>query len=65
MNLNPSILYLDVLLKKNEDKLEFKVKHKPTCENNHVHFYSHRNNTKRAIMFLTYGPPYLLPEISR
>ena len=33
------------------NKQEFKVYHKPTCKNDHIHFYSHHNNnTKRGII---------------
>ena len=32
-------------------KFEFKVYSKPTCKNDHIHFYSHHNiNTKRGII---------------
>ena len=40
-----------VLLMRNRDKLEFRVYRKPTCKNDHKHFYSHHNiNTKRGII---------------
>ena len=53
MNLNTTApnLFLDILLIRNINKLEFKVYRKPTCKNNHIHFYSHHNNnTKRGII---------------
>ena len=55
-NVEPSLkftyeLFLDILLLRNINKLEFKVYRKPTCKNDHIHFYSHHNNnTKRGIM---------------
>ena len=42
--------FLDILLIRNINKLEFKVYRKPTCKNNHIHFHSHHNNTKRGII---------------
>ena len=40
-----------LLLIRNINKLEFKVYRKPTCKNDHIHFYSHHNNnTKRGII---------------
>ena len=45
-----TLLFLDILLIRNINKLEFKVYHKPTCKNDHIHFYLHHNNTKRGII---------------
>ena len=43
--------FLDILLIRNINKLEFKVYRKPTWKNDHIHFYSHYNNsTKRDII---------------
>ena len=52
MNLNTTTpyLFLDILLIRNIKKLEFKGYRKPTCKNDHIHFYSHHNNTKRDII---------------
>ena len=53
MNLNPTIIYLffRCLIRRNNDKLEFRVYHKSTCKNDHIHFYSYNNtNTKRGII---------------
>ena len=48
---NSTLPFLDILLIRNINKLEFKVYLKPTCKNNHIHFYSHyNNNTKRGII---------------
>ena len=48
---NSTLPFLDILLIRNINKQEFKVYHKPTCENDHIHFYSHHNNnTKRGII---------------
>ena len=45
------ITFLDALLIRNNDKLEFKVYRAPTCENAHKSFHSHFNtNTKRGII---------------
>ena len=48
---NYTLPFLDILLIRNINKLELKVYHKPTCENDHIHFYSHHNNnSKRGII---------------
>ena len=48
---NSTLTFLDILLIRNINKLEFKVYRKPTCKNDHIHFYSHHNNnTKRGII---------------
>ena len=48
---NSTLPFLDILLIRNINKLEFKVYRKPTCKNNHIHFYSHyNNNTKKGII---------------
>ena len=47
---NSTLPFLDILVIRNINKLEFKVYRKPTCKNYHIHFYSHHsNNTKRGI----------------
>ena len=48
---NSTLPFLDILFIRNINKLEFKVNRKPTCKNDHIHFYSHHNNsTKRGII---------------
>ena len=48
---NFTLPFLDILLIRNINKLEFKVYRKTTCKNDHIHFYSHQNNnTKRGII---------------
>ena len=48
---NCTLPFLDILLIRNINKLEFKVYRKTTCKNDHIHFYSHQNNnTKRGII---------------
>ena len=48
---NCTLPFLDILLIRNINKLEFKVYRKTTCKNDHIHFYSHHNNnTKRGII---------------
>ena len=48
---NCTLPFLDILLIRNINKLEFKVYRKTTCINDHIHFYSHHNNnTKRGII---------------
>ena len=48
---NYTRLFLDILLIRKINKLESKVYRKPTCKNDHIHFYSHHhNNTKRGII---------------
>ena len=48
---NNTLPFLDILLIRNINKLEFKVYHKPTSNNDHIHFYSHHNNnTKRGVV---------------
>ena len=47
---NSTLPFLDILLIRNINKLEFKVYRKPTCKNDQIHFYSHHNNTKRVII---------------
>ena len=48
---NSTLPFLDILLMRNINKLEFKVYRKPTCKNDQIHFYSHHNNnTKRGII---------------
>ena len=43
--------FLDILLVRNINKLEFKVYRKPTRKNDNIHFYlHHNNNTKRDII---------------
>ena len=47
--------FLDILLIRNINKQECKVYRKPTCKNDHIHFYSHHNNnTKRGIIICFY-----------
>ena len=36
---NNTLPFLDILLINNNNKLEFKVHHKSTDENDHIHFY--------------------------
>ena len=58
--------FLDILLIRNINKLEFKVYCKTTCKNGHIHFYSHHNNnTKRGIIigFLPQSSTYSLFKI--
>ena len=45
---NSTLLFLDILLIRNINKLEFKVYRKPTFKNDHIHFYSHYN--KRGVI---------------
>ena len=67
---NSTLPFLDILLIRNINKLEFQVYHKPTCKNDHIHFYSHHNNnTKRGIIIGFYfralricSPKYLNDE---
>ena len=40
---NNSILFLDILFMNNNNKLEFKVHHKFTHKNDHIHFDLHHN----------------------
>ena len=47
---NSNLHFLNILLIRNINKLEFKVYCKPTCKNDYIHFYSHHNNTKRGII---------------
>ena len=48
---NSTLPFLDLLHIRNINKLEFKVYCKPTCKNDHIHFYSHHNNnTKTGII---------------
>ena len=48
---NSNLPFLDILLIRIINKLEFKVYRKPTCKNDQIHFYSHHNNnTKRGII---------------
>ena len=48
---NSTLPFLDILLIRNINKLEFKVYRKPSCKNDHIHFYSHyNNNTKKGII---------------
>ena len=48
---NNTLPFLNILLIRNINKLEFKVYHKPTSNNDHIHFYSHHNNnTKRGVV---------------
>ena len=52
---NDTLPFLDILLIRNINKLEFKAYHKPTCTNDHIHFFSHHNNnTKRGIIIGLY-----------
>ena len=47
---NNFLLFLDVLLIRNNDKVESKINRKHTCKNDHGHFYFHHNtNTKWGI----------------
>ena len=39
---------MDILLIRNINKLEFKGYRKPTCKNDHIHFYSHHNNNTKS-----------------
>ena len=41
---NSTLPFLNILLIRNINKLEFKVYHKSNCKNDHIHFYSHHNN---------------------
>ena len=46
---------MHVLLIRNSDKFEFRIYCKPTCENDHIHFFSHYNtNTKRGFTICFY-----------
>ena len=45
---NYTLPFLDILLIKNINNLEFKVYRKPTCKNDHIHFYSHHNNNTKS-----------------
>ena len=45
--------FLDILLIRNINKLEFNVYRKPTCKNNHIHFYLHYNNYTETILNYT------------
>ena len=48
---NNTLPFLDILLIRNINKLEFKVYRKPICKNVLIHFYSDQNNkTKRGII---------------
>lgn len=48
---NNSLPFLDILLTRNNNKLEFKVYRKPTCKNDYLHFYSHNDTrTKRGVI---------------
>ena len=48
---NNALPFLDILLIRDINKLEFKVYHKPTCKNDHIHFSSHHNNnTKKGFI---------------
>ena len=50
---NYTLPFLEILLIRNINKLEFKVYRKPTCKNDHIHFYSHHNNnSKRGIIIV-------------
>ena len=48
---NSTLPFLDILLIRNINKLEFKIYRKSTCKNDHIQFYSHHNNNiKRGII---------------
>ena len=52
---NSTLPFLVILLIMNIYQLEFKVYRKPTCKNDHIHFYSHyENNTKRGIIIVCF-----------
>ena len=58
---NSTLPFLDILLIRNINKLEFKVYRKPTSKNDHIHFYSHlNNNTKRGIIMVFTSELYVL-----
>ena len=51
LDYNYTLPFLDILLIRNINKLEFMVYRKPTCKNDPIHFYSHHNNNaKRSII---------------
>ena len=51
LEFNNSLPFLDISLIKNNNALEFKVHHKPTAKNDHIHYYSHHDtHTKRGII---------------
>ena len=66
---NCTLPFLDILVIRNINKLEFLVYRKPTCKNIHIHVYSyHNNNTKRGIIigfFLSQRSAYLLSKFLR
>ncbi len=46
-----SLPFLDILIKNDDNKLEFKVHHKITKKNDYIHFYSnHNDKTKSSIL---------------
>ena len=52
---NSTLHFLDILLIRNINKLEFKIYRKPTYKNDHIRSYSHHNNsTKRGIIIGLY-----------
>ena len=51
---NSTLPFMDILLIRNINKQEFKVYCKPISKNDHIYFYSHRNNTKRGIIIALY-----------
>ena len=66
MNLKPPILYLfkDILLIRNNEKLEFKVFRKPTCKNTHINFIHIITPTlkEESLYVFTLGLPLFAPR---
>ena len=54
LEFNSTLPFLDILLIRNINKLEFKVYRKPTCKNDHIHFYSHHNNNTKEVSSLVF-----------
>ena len=52
---NSTLPFLDILLIRNINKLQFKVYHKPTFQNDHIHFYSHRNNNSKRVIIIGFN----------
>ena len=49
---NSTLPFLDILLIRNMNKLEFRVYRKPTCKNDHIHFYLHDNNNTKSVIII-------------
>ena len=68
---NNTLPFLDILIIRNINKLEYKVYRKPTCKNEHTYFYLHNNNdnnnTERSIIidFLSQSSTHLFLKIFR